>query len=642
MNAIAGKVLYGLVFCAVLPALLAAWAQCTGHAVEWPAPDGIWRVVGWGLAASGLVLMLRAMHDLWVHGQGLPMNAYPPAHHVKRGAYALFAHPIYVGAGLLVLGLALGVRSASGLYLVTPVFALCCWALVEGYEKDAIRARFGVGPHDVLFNVPSEGEGTVPLSRRAAVAVLVFAPWLLGYELLVHVGPARDAVDTFLPFERDRHVLAWAEPIYALTYPFVFLAPFTLSTSRTLRAFALDAAWAAGLGSFLQAVLPFKAEPLAFTGDDLLSMAIRFERANDGPAAAFPSFHVTWAMVAAAAYSRRWPRLCTWWWIFALAVPWSCMATGAHSMIDVLAGAMVYLAVAARTRIAEQVRVRCERIANSWREWHIGPVRVISHSLYAGLGGAVCIATAAAFGASPWPLLSITVFGLVMAALWGQFIEGSPRLLRPFGFYGSVLGVTMGAIIAHHFGVLPIGRSLAALALAAPWMQVMGRFRCLVQGCCHGAPIQGPGGITYRNDHTRVCAISGLKGVRIHNTQLYSMWSNVVIGAVLWRLAWSGMGHALIIGLYLILSGIGRFVEEHYRGEAQTRIAGGLRLYQWVAMASVLAGMVVICFPSTSFVLAPQLGSDTWLAATLAGSIAAFAMGIDFPRSNIRFSRLSG
>jgi protein-S-isoprenylcysteine O-methyltransferase Ste14 len=643
MNERPGKVLYGLLFCAVLPGLLLAWTRATKDAVEWSAPDGVWPWAGWVMASMGFALLLVAMRDLWEYGKGLPMNAFPPKFLVQQGAYALFVHPIYVGAVIMVLGFALGTRSSSGLYLVSPVFTLCCWALVQGYERDAIRSRFGERTHQVLFSLPGDHSGPASLTKRMAVAVLVFAPWLFAYELLIHVGPAHDAIDTFLPCERGRTVLSWAEPFYALTYPFVFLVPFVITSSRLLRGFALDALWAMGLGLFLQAVLPFMAEPLTFIGgEDLLSKAIRTERASDGPAAAFPSFHVIWAFVATIAYARKWPGARAWLWITGMAISWSCLATGAHSLADVLAAILVCCAVARRTWIAEQVHGACERIANSWAEWHFGPVRIISHGLYAGLGGAVCIAVAAATGAAPWPILFITVCGVIAAALWGQFVEGSPRLLRPFGFYGSVLGVAIGAGIAHFAGVLPVGRSLVALALAAPWMQLVGRFRCLVQGCCHGYPVNGRGGIVYLNDHTRACAISNLKGVPIHNTQLYSMCSNMLMGMVLWRLAWSGMSHTLIIGLYLILSGIARFVEEHYRGEAQTMIAGGLRLYQWVALATVLFGMLVTCLPSTSFAPEPLLGLDTWIASALGGVIAAFAMGGDLPRSHMRFSRLSG
>ena len=85
---------------------------------------------------------------------------------------------------------------------------------------------------------------------------------------------------------------------------------------------------------------------------------------------------------------------------------------------------------------------------------------------------------------------------------------------------------------------------------------------------------------------------------------------------------------------------MGRFVEEAYRGEVQTVIWNGLRLYQWTAIASVLIGMVMTCIPYASLALEPGLNGETVLAAFLGGFFIFFAMGVDFPRSNARFSRL--
>ena len=38
--------------------------------------------------------------------------------------------------------------------------------------------------------------------------------------------------------------------------------------------------------------------------------------------------------------------------------------------------------------------------------------------------------------------------------------------------------------------------------------------------------------------------------------------------------------------------GLGRFVEEAYRGEVQTPFLFGLRLYQWMAILSIVLGAI--------------------------------------------------
>ena len=88
--------------------------------------------------------------------------------------------------------------------------------------------------------------------------------------------------------------------------------------------------------------------------------------------------------------------------------------------------------------------------------------------------------------------------------------------------------------------------------------------------------------------------MSSLGGVPLHPTPLYSMLWMLVTGAILLRLWVLGAPLPFIAGGYLVLVGLGRFVEEHYRGEPQTAIVGGLRLYQWLAMAFVFGGSVLM------------------------------------------------
>jgi prolipoprotein diacylglyceryltransferase len=68
---------------------------------------------------------------------------------------------------------------------------------------------------------------------------------------------------------------------------------------------------------------------------------------------------------------------------------------------------------------------------------------------------------------------------------------------------------------------------------------------------------------------------------------VYSILWNVVIAFAVTRLWLIHAEFSVIVGLYLILTGLGRFVEEAYRGEPQTPIIGGLRLYQWIALSTV-------------------------------------------------------
>jgi phosphatidylglycerol:prolipoprotein diacylglycerol transferase len=95
--------------------------------------------------------------------------------------------------------------------------------------------------------------------------------------------------------------------------------------------------------------------------------------------------------------------------------------------------------------------------------------------------------------------------------------------------------------------------------------------------------------------------------------------------------------------LYLVLAGLVRFVEEGYRGEPLTRVIAGLHSYQWFAVGMLIAGLLVMMADGPA---APSVTASALIPAFGVGLIffvvCGFAMGVDFPESQRRFSRLSG
>jgi hypothetical protein len=149
-------------------------------------------------------------------------------------------------------------------------------------------------------------------------------------------------------------------------------------------------------------------------------------------------------------------------------------------------------------------------------------------------------------------------------------------------------------------------------------------------------------GIHYHHSRSRVTQIADLAGISLHPTPLYSILANLVIGVLLARLWSLSVPPTFVAGMYLLLSGLARFVEESYRAEPQTPVIQGLHLYHWLAIASVLAGILLSgiesAVPATLF-HAP--GMRLIACALGLGICTGFAMGVDFPSSNRRFSRLA-
>jgi protein-S-isoprenylcysteine O-methyltransferase Ste14 len=284
---------------------------------------------------------------------------------------------------------------------------------------------------------------------------------------------------------------------------------------------------------------------------------------------------------------------------------------------------------------------RAESVANSWREWHVGPVRMMSHGIYAAAGSTAGVAVAA-WLAGPdalWWIVMVTLGAEVGSALWAQLVEGSPQLLRPYGYFGAVIAAALLCAVLGVFG-LDGWRLVSAMAVGGCVTQVLGRLRCLVQGCCHGSPIDRPWGICYRHERSRVVRLSQLGGVPLHPTPLYSMvWTTVTFLALigLWARA---LPLPFIGGSYLTLIGVGRFVEEHYRGEPQTAWLGGLRLYQWLAIAFVVAGAGLTALGGAPAPRPEPPGLLALPALALVAVVTYAAFGVDFPAANRRFSRL--
>lgn len=634
---------YGALFVLALPLVLLLWAHRSAPLVPLPAVGDPW--IGSAVALLGAVLLTGGITVLIQRGQGLPMNPFPPKRLVRDGLYHWLGHPIYLGFGLVVLGTALAARSSAGLWLVTPVTWSAMAALVWGYERHDLRRRFPrANTMRPLFALPRAEGGAPDAMERWATLILVFLPWLLSWLAVQALGRPSDAFSTLLPGEASWPVFPWMEVAYVSAYLVIPLTVFAARTRRALRDFAVGGLAGTVIVTLCWLVIPVVAVHRPFETNRWTGALLAVEQSLSNDMAAFPAFHVLWILLAARAWSHErsvGARSIIWSWAGLVTV--SCVGTGHHSVLDVVAGAFLYLLLRDPARTWTAVCTATERIANSWHEWHIGPVRVINHGIYAGAGAAVgvLIAGVAVGSGREMSVVWVAIWSLLGAASYAQVLEGSSHLLRPFGWYGGLLGGILGVVSSPLVGgeIMPV---MAAMALASPWTQLLGRVRCLVQGCCHGAPASETTGIRYHHPRSRVTHLAGLIGVPIHPTPLFSMAGNLVIGLLLFRLRILNAPSTLIVGSYFILAGLARFVEEAYRGEPQTPVVGGLRLYQWFAAVSVLAGVGVTMVPISPSPGALQAPGTTLVAgAVVMFFLSAAAMGVDFPGSNRRFSRLA-
>ncbi len=640
MKVFVSKILYGGLFVIVLPVLLFLWADSTGHVINLPVPGN--DITGYLLLSAGISLMVSGMMHIWFFGNGLPMNAFPPSQLVKRGIYSVTRHPIYSGAALMSFGISILAQSASGFWLISPLFTLMIIAYVVGFENERTKTIFGNQEYKTFLSLPDPMNTSPSAGEKISAYLLAFLPWSVVYEVYIFAGVPHDAIVTNLPFEHKLPVLEFSELFYSFTYIFVLLIPLIIKKKIVLRRFIVDIWSASIVVGLIYFVFPFIVDQRDFSPVTFLGRLIISGRGFDAETAALPSFHVIWAFIAAWYFTESFRNYKWIWYTIAFLISASCVTTGNHSIPDVLAGFLIFIAILYREEIWDEIRKLSEKLANSWREWRWGPVRLINHGLYGGAAGLTGTLAAGFFIGRSFSFVvpAIMVFVIIGAGLWAQLIEGSPKLLRPYGYYGGLTGGVFGCILLSFVFPIDIFMMLGAFAMAAPWIQAIGRMRCLVQGCCHGRPSAESIGIRFTHPLSRVNKISGLNGVALHPTQLYSIGCNIAAGLVLIRLFTLEMPAVFIIGIYFILNGLGRFIEESFRGEAQTPYWKGMRIYQWIAIVNIIGGAVFTTIPNAG-ILSFEPNFISLVYALVIGILVTFASGVDFPESNRRFARLT-
>jgi protein-S-isoprenylcysteine O-methyltransferase Ste14 len=617
---VTGKFLYAIIFLFIIPSGLWFWAKYTEDLIRFPAIEST--TAGWILTIGGSLLILLAMFTLKKYGKGLPMNAYPPSRFVKRGPYRLFRHPIYWGFGILMVGYFIFAGSASGLWLVTPITILGMITLVLGYEKIDLKKRFPDETIKTVLDLPEKRAESPGVRARFAALFWIAAllllgnfiteklagniPALIGKSLVVNL----DFKNPYLPF---------------LSFLFIISIPFLLKRKDILREWALSGILALSISIFIALIFP--------------ALGAQYLPPDNSILIAVPIFLI---FISLKSIIRQSKQLAVFFGFIAVALIIIQLTNSRSAVLHFMGSVLIFLLSANYYRIWIFLKNSTEKIANSWKEWVFSKVRVINHGFYVGFGTFFGILLAGILSGKgyAWAILIFAFTVIVFSALWAQIIEGSEKLKRPYGYYGALVGILFASLAVWAIG-FDVWIIIGVISVVMPWVQAIGRLRCLINGCCHGGKVDNPTiGIRYFHHRSRVCGISGMKGELLHPTPLYSILWLFLIGFILLSLWNRNFSSPFIFGLYLILTGTGRFVEEAYRGEVQTPIIKGLRLYQWTAIFSVIIGIIMTVIHVEPAVITPAFTWETIVAAIIGGIFTTFAMGIDFPYSNARFSRL--
>jgi phosphatidylglycerol:prolipoprotein diacylglycerol transferase len=209
---------------------------------------------------------------------------------------------------------------------------------------------------------------------------------------------------------------------------------------------------------------------------------------------------------------------------------------------------------------------------------------------------------------------------------WSNEFAGRPAAIFRIDqgglvFYGGVIGAVAAILLfarrqrEHPLAIM----DLAAVAL--PLGHACGRLGCFLNGCCYGRSWHGPlavrfpaGSLPWREQVLRGRLAPGsASSLPLVPTQLIELTGNLLLFALLYRLARRRPRGGLVSAVYMLLYACLRFATEFLRGDARLRV-GALSIGQVGSAGLLLLGLALLVYSRR-----PAPGAPAPAAGTGAG-----------------------
>jgi 1-acyl-sn-glycerol-3-phosphate acyltransferase len=147
-------IIYFIVFWILIPGILILTSIILHHAIfqKTMLSDSV-VIPGFILAGCGLSLIFLAIYQFRSFSGEYPVSATPPAKIIQRGLFAIWRHPIYLFAMILLAGAAMILRSKAMLFIVFPSFMVLAILYIIN-EESVLLKRFGRQYIQYRKNVP--------------------------------------------------------------------------------------------------------------------------------------------------------------------------------------------------------------------------------------------------------------------------------------------------------------------------------------------------------------------------------------------------------------------------------------------------------------------------------------------------------
>lgn len=235
--------------------------------------------------------------------------------------------------------------------------------------------------------------------------------------------------------------------------------------------------------------------------------------------------------------------------------------------------------------------------------FQIGPLKIYSYGLMLALGFLV---TGYLFKKElkrlglPLELGDSIIIGTMLGGIFGAKIYSVIEGIKDIGitslkgffsgaglvWYGGFAGAIIVVLLIMHFKHAPKMKIFDTMAPLVILGYAFGRMGCFLSGDGdYGPPTDLPWGMAFPNGTVPTTE-------RVHPTPLYEIILSLIIFAYLWRMRKRDLPTGWMFGMFLILSGIERFVTEFWR--LTKVIALGMTMAQIISIVAIIIGIMII------------------------------------------------
>jgi phosphatidylglycerol:prolipoprotein diacylglycerol transferase len=187
---------------------------------------------------------------------------------------------------------------------------------------------------------------------------------------------------------------------------------------------------------------------------------------------------------------------------------------------------------------------------------------------------------------------------LMLVAVDFDYFRSQPAeilsLVRAGGvFYGGLIAAFVVALWLVRRYQLPLWTTGDLIAPGIALGHIVGRFGCLLAGCCYGRPTGVAWAITF-SDPVAAANVGTPLQIPLHPTQLYDAGAEALILALLLLTERRGRPFpGRTLWLYMLLYAISRFIIEFYRGD-ERGVVFGMSTSQFVSLIIVPVSLFML------------------------------------------------